>query len=1376
MSNRSYIRNTILLCTDGDQEKQKRRFTVKDSLSAGSDAVCYTAKHNSSGYGVLKEFYPLDVHTLRRREDGQLISEADTPAEAQRYQEKTEAFLEPYKMLLEMRKDSDLATFIPPFEICCGCDENGERIGTVYIWSPEPAHETFEALCAEIHAHPAVTPEYNLVRVLYSIESLVKCTRILHSAGLLHRDIKPSNFGFVLRGKELLTQSISLFDVDTICSVYNVRAGEIRGTKGYLEPEARCGSKPTNQTDIYAIGATLFYAVIDTERTRSTGYRYQESLYQDLKLLVDESALLLASDANSHPHLRSMLTRILQKSLAPREERYTSCEELLADVQKALYYVVPAELAERGNAGEQWVLADLKKLSVLKPEHEKSAALALQHHLYEYPLYTDAPDEKQTLDVLLIGCGKYGEMFLDLALQIAQMPGKQLRITVVSASAEDKACFLADRPELSKFFGIDGSLQNDPGRYGDIHFIVKELPEDDAEASRRFLESLSEDSAAFDCAFIAAGRNARNLAFARAAAPLCRTSFVWEGKALPKKEVQSLLPVYINESISAKPFFTELERMAFNVHLIWNKNLNIDFSEVRKEFKKPYNHNSCVSFVLAVKYKLHAIGIEIGADSFDQTAAAYCSYLSRHKAERDMLVYYEHRRWVTEKLCLGYTAITDLNECAGGMTKDEKRRRHICIVRSTPQHTLAMPGWRKDGFVNKQRWDHPSDQELAALDPLDRVSVELHLVHLRQAKPEMINSLLSGEIAAAISNHIEPDPGCAAAFQELITCMESIRLGDSEQCQRYEGLRQTFQSQVRESERIPERDRKSVRRLTDSMNEKFYPILASQQFRDYKQDDEALVDGIPFILTYSDALYMVIPFSTGNNTQQFGNLAAPTVVNPAKILYLAYCTTLADFSEIRKTLPYLSSYMKKKKLRAGVEFIIGYEPNAARVDSVTVTDDFRAVSGGRVIKVKLIAVDEKNAFCTALRDYLLERQQGKPRLLLEKNKTPLSNFMEDTEFFETFSRYGYDSARKKFYAMRNCEVLRHIRMEPFITAADMFAFKMSARDSSNKPEFYTDFKDLWDKYRQETEQWKYLCSLLREYAAEHDLITVIGRNGTHAASETVYQYIVPVACRKSIRAILQALIAEKIISPSSGIKCVTSHTCAVTIRDLCRSRAAYDKLFSRIDLLMQPDFVRCDTDSKSHTVKISYNRLVVTNLDCKSLTDSGYALLDYFSTKHYLISLSYDKTKKHAGFTFATPQIKDLLTVESRMLEVYTYHMAKEAGVFDDIRSSFEIDWEKSLAPNVFDCVLTKDFSVLFVKCLTAKDIRTESYTGISRLAEEFGINAKAVLIADTQDTDDIAALHAARRAHGEQLDVITVSDRDDITNIGAKLYELISR
>ena len=449
--------------------------------------------------------------------------------------------------------------------------------------------------------------------------------------------------------------------------------------------------------------------------------------------------------------------------------------------------------------------------------------------------------------------------------------------------------------------------------------------------------------------------------------------------------------------------------------------------------------------------------------------------------------------------------------------------------------------------------------------------------------------------------------------------------------------------------------------------------------------------------------------------------------------------------------------MKKKEFRASVEFIIGYKQSAKFGDLEKIEQDFKLLSNKRIVRVKTIAAASRKEFVSVLKEYITGRSKSKQNFLLESNETSLSGVMEGSSFFYEFSSYSYDSSQMKFTVIHDCDIVKYIRVKPFITVTDML---------------YGDYNDLWQKYRSFTGAWKYLCGLLKEHSETNDLFISFRRNGVRGDNE--YRYIVPFRCKKNVSKILKALIAEEIVSEESCISSSTTHSCIVVIKDLYSNKKLFDCLFSRLDVLLQTDFIRCDVDSRYHVVKVVYNNLIVNNLDCKSLQDNGYVLLDFFKAKGYLIGLSFDKTAKRASFTYATPQIKDLLTIEGRMLEVYTYHKAKATGAFDDIRSSFEIDWEKSLASNEFDCVLTKGFSALFVECKATRDIKTEFYTKLSRLCELFGINAKAVLVADTQDTVDTKPLNDAKKEQGEVLDVITISNRTDIGNIGNVLLSII--
>ena len=1384
MKERRYLKKTILLCGESDGAAFKRTFHIVRMVDEGASSVCYEAYHGNSGRGTLKEFYPQDAYGLERRDDGQLVHSTEFRDAQNRFIKAEKAYIEPYEMLLGAKQngaDQDLATFIPAFEIYHGCDADGEVVGTTYIWTPEPKLETFDVICEDIHKHPTTNPEHKLVTVLTAIESLTKCICALHSAEMLHRDIKPSNFGFLKRGKETLTQTLSMFDINSVCSVYGDTSGGI-GTNGYREPEVGY-EDATNQTDIYSIGATLFHAIVVTGETKAGGYLYNSSYYDQLRKLVDQSRLIRASEANSHPRLRNALTTVLQKCLCERTYRYANCEELLEDLENALYYALPSEFAQKVRAGERWVLTDVEK--ALDTNKEKNSTLAIQYHLYAHPLYECVRAEEETIQILVIGFGNYGQKFLDVCLQSGQIRNKKLSVTVVSDDALDKELYLTERPELAHFFNIDGAMAKGRDAYGQINFEIKKLNRDDQAALTDTLSGIlceHYESRRPHYVFVALGDDDVNAAAAKAcktAADVletdCAVSFVSEKQPPEGKPIPLLYPLYVNADIKTSPLYTEIERMAFNTHLIWEKNLNVDYSAVRADFRKPYNHDACVSSVLALKYKLYSMGIDLATVNFNEAARLYQEATAGkgNRGLKNELVWIEHRRWVTEKICQGWRPIENLEECAQGDTKDERRKRHVCIVRSRPDQKLAQE-FRAD--TNYEKWDKASDKELDQLDELDRMSVELHRMFVRKAKESKKQNLLSGNSIAGIRALIEGNKKAIAAFQEWYTCLKDIWTGDRGKVHLYKGLKNSF---LNAADGLSADRKKSVREQVKAFEAVFYPVLASMEYRDWKQDDVAFIENVPFVLTYTENAYLVVPYAMGDNSDEFENVSAATVVSPARILYLYMAETKQDVRNLQNSIPYVMEYMRKKNLKAAVEFVITAPETTPNILDDEAAKEVIQLGGGRIRQVKGITVNNREEIPRALAQYLAHRAADKPLFAVEMNETRLSYLLQGAGFYNDFASYAFDSAKMSFTTATGCDMLCYIKKTPYITVTDMVAFRRSSSESSNQPEFFDDYKELWKKYTERSNLWKNLCIILGDYAEKNDTLVSLRKKTPREKNleAAQYTYIVPFVCSKSAAKILRFLQEQELIETGSSINGYTTDSCMVVIVDRCGYRAFYDRLFANVYALMLPDAISLHLNTKNHSVNIVFDNLVVRGVQIQPdwVADIS-ALMSYFRGKGYVLNLIIGADGR-MSFTYATRPIKELLTTAGKILEVYTYHKAKELGRFDDVVSSFEIDWEGTDVKSEFDCILTKGFRTLFVECKARADIQQDFYFKIASLAEQFGINATAVLIADTQEKDfyDTAPVNAMQRRRGNMMDVVTIWKPDEINNIGHTLLKVIN-
>lgn len=1404
MGERQYLKKKILLWGKSDGAGFQRSFNIVKMIDEGASVICYEAYHENSGRGILKEFYPRSAYGLERNPKGQLVHAEGFGDAYQRFLKAEKEYLEPYEMLLEVRQnssDQELSTFIPAFEIYRGGEKEEDARGTVYIWTPEPKLETFDKVCEEIHKHPCSHPEHKLVLVLSAMESLVKCTCALHSAGMLHRDIKPSNFGFLKRGKETLTQALSMFDINSICSVYgNISKG--MGTEGYLEPEAGY-QEANNQTDIYAIGATLFHAIIVSDEAREGGYRYQSKYYGRIREMVSNSELIQASEANSHPKLRNLLGTILQRCLCKRSGRYESCEELLEDLEAALYYALPSEVARKGQFREKWVLKDIEKS--LDRNKEKNSSLAIQYHLYEYPLYQCLPKNEKELNVLVIGFGNYGQKFLDACLQAGQMRGKNLNVTVLSDDATDQEIYLSERPELPDFFDIEASLAdaNSPLRdskghvmdavepladiaetYGTITFMKKELK---GTADRSHVEALKKcmeeryGNQHPHYVFIALGEDSLNFAVANAckiaveaSGEKCMASYICEGgqplaKQTPRGKRRTLCPLYVNFNRKQTPLYPEMERMAFNTHLVWEKNLNLDYKTMKADFRKSYNHDACVSNVLSLKYKLYSLGIDLGAGGFAEAAHLFREILSdrSNAAIREELIWMEHRRWVTEKLCLGWRRIRNLEDCAGGMTKDEKKKRHVCIVKSRPGQKLAEEYSIKD---DPGKWDQASDSELEQLDELDRMSVKLHRMYSQRAAIVRTQNLLSGNSIAGMRNIIEGNKEAVAAFGEWLTCLKAIYHGDRAKFPLYKGLKHVFLQTV---DALSKERKKSIQEQVKAFEAMFYPILASMEYRDWKKDDVALIDNIPFILTYTEDVYMVIPFAAGDNTQVFGNVAAPTVASPAKILYLFLVEKGKDIQNLWESLPYVVGYMEKRCLKAAVEMILLSMDTAAGLAAKKIEQEIIRIGKGRIRQVKWMKLDGTREAAVELEAYLRQRSRGKKAIAVEKNATGLSYMLQGAGFYHLFPSYQFDSGHMEFQALSGCDMLGYIQKKPYITVKDMAAFRLSSSDNSDQPEFFYDYSELWEMYCKKRGVWKLLCGILGSYAEENDVLVSLNKKAQKekTAQAQEYCYIIPSFCQKSVAKIICFLVGQDILEAASQVNGYTTDSCKAVIVDRCGYQREYDRLFSNVYALMLPEAIAFCLD-KGREVKVAFDSLAVAGVSAAGSRSAELcALMEYFKEKEYVINLVITP-EKEISFTYASRQIKELLTDAGKMLKIYTYHKIKDCGYFDDVVSGLGIEWQGTEVKSEFDCILTKEFRTLFIECRAQADIGQEPYFRLAGLAQQFGINATAVLVADTEGeshSENVPA-NIINRKRGRMMGVVTIWRPEEISDIGNTL------
>ena len=97
---------------------------------------------------------------------------------------------------------------------------------------------------------------------------------------------------------------------------------------------------------------------------------------------------------------------------------------------------------------------------------------------------------------------------------------------------------------------------------------------------------------------------------------------------------------------------------------------------------------------------------------------------------------------------------------------------------------------------------------------------------------------------------------------------------------------------------------------------------------------------------------------------------------------------------------------------------------------------------------------------------------------------------------------------------------------------------------------------------------------------------------------------------------------------------------------------------------------------------------------------------------------------------------------------------------------------------NELDCVLVKGFRTIIVECKATKLLKLEHYHKLHSLADHFGIGATKVLVGNTyRDGDAInEQRNDVQRSRGDQLNIITISSREEIENIAETMKKILEK
>ena len=698
-------------------------FVIEKIISSGGSSICYLAERLGTGEkGYLKEFIP-----------------------SYYAQNEKSAYLKAYKNIAKARNNGDtlLNNFIPHTELFDVVD------GGAYIWTPEPIDAiNFKDYLGYTLIDPIDRCEQKLLNIIRIITTLSKCAYYLHETGFLCLDFKPENMAVE---KEINAESIndinaskiSYYDLDSFV-MYKEEKIEPMGTPGYCAPEVKCGYAD-ERSDIYSIGAILYNATIilmDEEGRYYNDLFVDRKKYSHISNNVQDSFLIKNSIINSNEEIKALLISVLKKSLHFNpNKRYSNCLEMIADLEKITAMLMPNEIINKLGFNKYIVISDINNSL-----RSINIDAILQLHLWKRPLFNSLINNNAgVMRVLIIGSGDIIFRYIDMVL-LCQMYKVNPEITVLTDNADKKReLYCRFRPAARRLLNINGL---NPELDEKLSFL--ELKDTNNIRNKSFINSIHESLGSdeeYDHVFVSLGDENLN----KTISILLKDNEMVRGDVnyisydddLMDDMNSGIYPIIINEdinSLSDDPEFADMERMAFNTHVIWMGLENVSENDYFDFRKDTYSYNASLRFALSVKYKLFSVGVNLGQEDQREKLKEELKNLDRKELYKISDV--EHRRWVYSYLIDGWDAPFDMNgsidyrRCINESLKVKGNnvvyaskigdyKLHACMVQGSDSDLLEQ--------YSADDWNQPSDKD-DLLDPLDRVSVELYRTAVDRVK------------------------------------------------------------------------------------------------------------------------------------------------------------------------------------------------------------------------------------------------------------------------------------------------------------------------------------------------------------------------------------------------------------------------------------------------------------------------------------------------------------------------------------------------------------------------------------------------------------------------------------------------------------------
>lgn len=873
----------------------EKRYVIDRKLAEGGFSLLYLAHLEGSGrYVALKEYFPrfMDNGVVQRQEDGKILCcmpFSQSNREERYFLEKGRACFQKEVMLtqkagivygedgaFQQQNNADILRAEGPME-----DTRGNLYLAVDSFQGESLGQFIERGFVR-HCDGHIESNQFLEEIIRILKKTTIRLSALHdSADLLHLDLSPDNIYLALADGKTRRQPY-IIDYGSAMDRSEGRAGDCRTVNPFSAPEVRalaeygdsgCGYEPDESSDIYALAAILFYAAtgsLFTAESRLFSTDWEEQIRRGY------SAGLPAFHGTSS--FSDSLIAFFRRGLAPAQQaRFQTAKQLLDALEE-----LENRYRQYGNL-----------LPLVSPDELMSYLVLEKHPLYRYR------SGDGDIHVLCLGSGVFVHRMILSLISCGQIIGSRLHIHVVSnRKKEDFVSRLRKAaPALELYSNLVCSREKTF-----VNFSYTWVPDI---LDEKICASVLQQYGDARYILISLGRNRLNLA----AAQLYSGTLARQGGSGNRKTIinyycgedaannivggiqRNQLPPWLEVDSFSEDLMgytctlRELGLRTLKLAHLYNRLSSAGISLARSAeglVTDEYSQRSSCAAALHLKYKLAGIGFVPEHDTPDEHGIqAYLEALSGPAL--GTLLQNEHTRWMMYMIADGYRLPTDPELLRYGFEVVDGKFNAAWKCRERKLHPCLVPCSESGLVLKPSDYDNPEAMSGTDMDPLDRVSLKLHLFSGEKCREILeddtigrLFSKLHRKTAAAVRSGIVAEHRAALLERELEKVQKEICLQTA--CLRFPGEDGTLPR----LQRLYEENGMNICEEMETLQRNLSIFAEFSACRDYKAPDLTIIRNLPWLLWGDNSFCLIKP--VGKTTAE--NLRAALILDPKELIFL----------------------------------------------------------------------------------------------------------------------------------------------------------------------------------------------------------------------------------------------------------------------------------------------------------------------------------------------------------------------------------------------------------------------------------------------------------------------------------------------------------